>query len=133
MNEFNGLLTATVFLPALGALVLLLGPDNRLFSRFIATSVAAGDFVLAVLVFALFDRTDMASRFQFLDQWVWISSDAIKSTYLLGVDGLSAPLVLLTGLFGICAVLSSLIITLKVKQYFIWILLLQTSVMGVFT
>ena len=87
MNEFNGLLTATVFLPALGALVLLLGPDNRLFSRFIATSVAAGDFVLAVLVFALFDRTDMASRFQFLDQWVWISSDAIKSTYLLGVDG----------------------------------------------
>ena len=85
MNEFNGLLTATVFLPALGALVLLIGPDNRLFSRFIATSVAAGDFVLAVLVFALFDRTDMASRFQFLDQWVWISSDAIKSTYLLGL------------------------------------------------
>ena len=133
MNEFNGLLTATVFLPALGALVLLIGPDNRLFSRFIATSVAAGDFVLAVLVFALFDRTDMAARFQFLDQWVWISSDAIKSTYLLGVDGLSAPLVLLTGLLGICAVLASLKITLKVKQYFIWILLLQTSVMGVFT
>ena len=46
MNEFNGLLTATVFLPALGALVLLLGPDNRLFSRFLGTSVAAGDYVL---------------------------------------------------------------------------------------
>jgi len=133
MNEFNGLLTATVFLPAIGALVILLGPDNRLFSRFIAISVAASDFVLAILVFGLFDRTDTASRFQFLDQWVWISSDAIKSSYLLGVDGLSAPLVLLTGLLGICAVLASLKITLRVKQYFIWILLLQTSVMGVFT
>lgn len=133
MNEFNGLLTATVFLPAIGALVILLGPDNRLFSRFTAISVAASDFVLAILVFGLFDRTDTASRFQFLDQWVWISSDAIKSTYLLGVDGLSAPLVLLTGLLGICAVLASLKITLRVKQYFIWILLLQTSVMGVFT
>ena len=133
MNEFNGLLTATVFLPAIGALVILLGPDNRLFSRFIAISVAASDFVLAILGFGLFDRTDTASRFQFLDQWVWISSDAIKSSYLLGVDGLSAPLVLLTGLLGICAVLASLKITLRVKQYFIWILLLQTSVMGVFT
>ena len=133
MNEFNGLLTATVFLPAIGALVILLGPDNRLFSRFIAISVAASDFVLAILVFGLFDRTDTASRFQFLDQWVWISSDAIKSSYLLGVDGLSAPLVLLTGLLGICSVLASLKITLRVKQYFIWILLLQTSVLGVFT
>ena len=62
MNEFNGLLTATVFLPAIGALVILLGPDNRLFSRFIAISVAASDFVLAILVFGLFDRTDTASR-----------------------------------------------------------------------
>ena len=51
----------------------------------------------------------------------------------MGIDGLSAPLVLLTGLLGFCAVLASWHITTRVKEYFVWLLLLQTAVMGVFT
>ncbi|MYF79320.1 MAG: NADH-quinone oxidoreductase subunit M, partial [Chloroflexi bacterium] len=52
--------------------------------------------------------------------------------YLLGVDGLSAPLVLLTGLLGMAAAFASRNIGLRVSEYFIWLLLLETAVMGVF-
>ena len=50
-----------------------------------------------------------------------------------GVDGLSAPMVLLTGLLGFCAIIASWSIRERVREYFIWLLLLQTAVMGVFT
>ena len=48
------------------------------------------------------------------------------------MDGLSAPMVLLTGLLGLCAVLASWRIQFRVKEYFVWLLVLQTAVMGVF-
>ena len=59
-TEFNGLLTATVFLPAVGAVLLLLVPNRREGSdrviRGVAVAVAVADLVLALLVFAFFDR-----------------------------------------------------------------------------
>ena len=42
------------------------------------------------------------------------------------------PLVLLTGLLGFCAVIGSWNMKLRVKEYFVWLLVLQTAVMGVF-
>ena len=130
--EFNGLLTATVFLPVTGAAVLLLVRGDRNI-RSVAVLVALADLVLSLLVFAFFDRGANAERFQFVDQFAWIPDVGLKASYLLAVDGLSAPLVALTGLLGICAVLASWRIGLRVKEYFIWLLVLQSAVMGVFT
>ena len=131
--EFNGLLTATVFLPAAGAALLLLLPNARSIRAFAALVVVA-DLVLALLVFGLFDRAEGAARFQFVDHFAWIpGAEDLKASYLLAVDGLSAPLVALTGLLGFCAVLASWHISERVKEYFFWLLLLQTAVMGVFT
>ena len=130
--EFNGLLTATVFLPAAGAVLLLLLRGNKVI-RGAAVAVAVADLVLALLVFALFDRSGDAGAFQFVDQFAWIPDVGLKASYLLAVDGLSAPLVALTGLLGLCAVLASWRISLRVKEYFFWLLLLQAAVMGVFT
>ena len=132
MTEFNGLLTATVFLPAAGAVLLLLLRGNRVI-RGAAVAIAVADLVLALLVFALFERGQDAARFQFIDQFAWIPDVGLKASYLLAVDGLSAPLVALTGLLGLAAVLASWHVTLRVKEYFFWLLLLQTAVMGVFT
>ena len=70
---------------------------------------------------------------QFIDYFQWINSINIKSSYLLGIDGFSAPLVLLTGLLSMVAFMSSWRMKLRVKEYFIWLLLLETSVLGVFT
>ena len=91
------------------------------------------DLALAGLVFLLFDRGDGADRFQLVDRFSWISADTLQASYFLGVDGLSAPLVLLTGLLGLCAIFASWHIRDRVKEYFFWLLLLQTAVMGVFT
>ena len=130
--EFNGLLTATVFLPAVGAVLLLLLRGDRVI-RGAAVAIAVADLVLALFVFALFERGADAARFQFVDQFAWIPDVGLKASYLLAVDGLSAPLVALTGLLGLSAVLASWHVTVRVKEYFFWLLLLQTAVMGVFT
>lgn len=132
MDEFNGLLTATVFLPAVGALVLLLVNGDKNI-RGVAVAVAVADMVLSLIVFGAFNRGADADRFQFVDKFEWIPDVGLNANYLLAVDGLSAPLVALTGLLGICAVLASWHVKLRVREYFIWLLLLQTAVMGVFT
>ena len=130
--EFNGLLTATVFLPAVGAVLLLLLRGNKVI-RGAAVAITVADLVLALLVFALFQRGEDAARFQFVDQFAWIPDVGLKASYLLAVDGLSAPLVALTGLLGLSAVLASWHVGTRVKEYFFWLLLLQSAVMGVFT
>ena len=127
------LLTVTVFLPLAGALIIFaLLKGNRAIQTF-ALVIAFADLVLSLLVFGLFDRSDGADRFQFVERFTWIPGETFDASYLLGVDGLSAPLVALTGLLGICAVIASRHIDFRVKEHYIWLLVLQTSVMGVFT
>ncbi|HEU0022597.1 MAG TPA: NADH-quinone oxidoreductase subunit M [Dehalococcoidia bacterium] len=133
ITGFSGLLTATVFLPAAGALVILLLPWGDRSNRWFAALIGLADLVLAALVFVGFNSADGAARFQWVDRFDWITSQTINASYFLGVDGLSAPLVLLTGLLGLGAILASWHITPRVKEYFVWLLLLQTAVMGVFT
>ena len=99
--------------------------------------MAVADLALAITVFSLFDSGG-AERFQLIDKVNWIgegtffNNQTFAASYHLGVDGLSAPMVLLTGLLGLCAVFASWNIQLRVKEYFVWLLLLQTAVMGVF-
>ncbi len=137
VTGFSGLLTATVFLPAAAALVILTipwGEKHRVRNiRGFAVLVAVADLVLALLVFALFSRGEGAERFQFIDRFTWIPGETLQASYFLGVDGLSVPMVALTGLLGLCAVLASWHITMRVREYFVWLLLLQTAVMGVFS
>ena len=130
---FSGLLTATVFLPAAGAVAILLLVRGERNIRYFAVLVALADLVLALLVFSLFDQGDGADRFQLIDKFSWIPAQTLRANYFMGVDGLSAPLIALTGLLGFCAVLSSWHIKLRVKEYFFWLLILQTAVMGVFS
>ena len=129
---FNGLLTATVFLPAVAALLLAVGVargDRAI--RWYAGIVAAADLALSVAVFVLFQPG--GARFQLVDRFDWINTETVQASYLLGVDGISAPLVMLTGLLGLCAVFVSFHIGHRVREYFIWLFVLQTAVLGVFT
>ena len=133
VTGFSGLLTATVFLPAVGALAILLVVRGERNIRVFAVLVALADLVLALVAFSLFDQGDGADRFQFVDRFAWITGETFRASYFLGVDGLSAPLVILTGLLGLCAVLASWHVTIRVREYFVWLLILQTAVMGVFS
>ena len=131
-SGFTGLLTATVFLPLAGAIViaLLLRKDRTI--RIFSAAVVVAEMVLSAAVFARY-RIGAEDRFQLVDRLEeWIPVEALKVEYFLGVDGLSAPLVLLTGLLGAVAVFASWRIEHRVKEYFVWLLTLMTAVMGVF-
>lgn len=131
--EFSGLLTATVFLPLAGAVVIaLLLRGDRLIRTF-AGLIATANLVLTIVIFARYDTE--VGGFQMVDKivnWIPGAGDGFAVQYFLGVDGLSVPLVLLTGILGFVAVLASWNIKLRVREYFMWLLALQTGVMGVF-
>ena len=132
MEGVNGLLTSLVFLPlvAAAAIALLARSDRQV--RWAAGAVALVQLVLSIVVFAGYDRD--AGGLQMVDRvsdWVPIASFNVE--YFLAVDGLSAPMVLLTGLLGMAAVYASWGIKHRVKEYFVWLLVLQTAVLGVFT
>ena len=132
MEPFTGILTLAVFTPLAGAILIVLAARKDSTVRLIALSVTLFNFILSGIIFFIFDNSS-SQRFQMVERVEWFNSQAINATYQMGVDGISAPLVLLTGLLGFIAVLASWKIVLRVKEYFVWILILQTAVMGVFT
>jgi NADH-quinone oxidoreductase subunit M len=128
---FSGLLTITVFFPAFAALliVLLLKDKNQI--RWSAIGAATITLALTIIIYIAYDRDE--GGVQMVDQIErWIPLAAINAQYLLGVDGLSAPLVLLTGILGMAAAFGSWRIERRVKEYFFWLLILESAVMGVF-
>ena len=127
--EFSYLSTI-IFLPLAGAIIIALVPglSSRL-TRYIAAFFTLIPLAIAIFLFASFDRS-LTGAMQFEESISWIP--AINASYHLGVDGLSLPLVLLTSLLGFLAVLISWKVELRVRQYFAWLLLLETSILGVF-
>jgi NADH-quinone oxidoreductase subunit M len=128
---FNGLLTVIVFLPAVAAVFIALSLKNKQAVRWTAIGATTVTLLLSIIVFASYDRN--AGGVQFVDQITgWIPVDALRAQYLLGIDGLSAPLVLLTGILGMAAAFGSWRVEHRIKEYFFWLLILESAVMGVF-
>ncbi len=132
--DFTGLLTAVVFLPLAGAALIVFLARGAVSVRVIAGAVALAELALSVVVFAQYDASAGAPRYQLVDRFDgWAAMERFPVEYFLGVDGLSAPMVLLTGLLGMVAVFASWSVRDRVREYFVWLLVLQTAVMGVFT
>jgi NADH-quinone oxidoreductase subunit M len=123
-------LSVLLFLPLAGAVVLLLVPkQNENAVRWIANVVASAGFVLSIPLWFLYNPQN--GDFQFIERAPWIPS--IGAEYFLGIDGLSMLLILLTTMMGFIAVLSSwTAITERVKEYYIFLLVLQTGMLGAF-
>ncbi len=101
--------------------------------RFFAGAVSLATLALSIVVFTSYDtRAGGVQLVDRVEDWIPFVG-TLQVQYFLGVDGLSAPLVLLTGLLGAVAVFASWGVTLRVREYFVWLLALQTAVMGVFT
>lgn len=127
-----GYLTAILFLPIAGIIVIALLPKPQARTiRLTALAFTLASFILSIAVFCLFDRSAGAiGQMQFEEKLSWIP--AINAFYHLGVDGLSLPMVILMTFLGFLAVLVSWKIELRPREYFIWLLLLETSILGVF-
>src|SRR3990172_6191828 len=123
-------LSVIIFLPLVGALAVALQQrDNQKGIRWMAALFTGAAFLVSVVMFFQFDRTETALQFQ--EQMPWMPSLGIS--YFMAVDGLSLPLVVLTTMLGLLAVLGSWHITLRTKEYFALLLILETGILGVFT
>ncbi len=128
------MLTFLVFLPAIGALAIATLPrEEERSARNIAAVVTLVGFLASLIMFSLFDRSDPS--FQFVQQMRWIRAEEVgfDIQYFLGVDGLALTMVVLTTFLFLLAVFVSWNIELRPREYFAWLLVLETGVLGVFT
>ena len=123
-------LSIILFTPLAGALVLLfVNKQNEDAIRWIANIVALVGFAVSIPLWFWFNP--QSPDYQFLERAPWIPS--VGAEYFLGVDGFSTLLILLTTMMGFIAVLSSwAAITERVKEYYIFMLVLQTGMLGAF-
>ena len=128
------ILSIILFTPLLGALVLLFVPkENKDAIRWIANAFALGGFLISLPLVPAFWAVRFEPGFQFMEGSAnnWIPS--IGAGYVIGIDGISFLLIMLTTLLGWISILSSwTAIENRVKEYYIWFLLLQTGMLGVF-
>ncbi|MCB2197999.1 NADH-quinone oxidoreductase subunit M [bacterium] len=122
-------LSAIVFIPLLGSLLVLATPRSRqALVRGVAFTVMGIDFLVSLPLFWAFNSESAA--FQFVEKASWIPSLGIS--YHMGLDGISLLLVLLTTFLGPIVVLGSSAVTKHLKAYFVSMLLLQTGMLGTF-
>lgn len=124
------LLTITILLPLLGLAALLIGGRevNDDLARAIALMATIGTFVVSLIVLGRFDGS--SPEFQMVEQAVWVRSVDLK--YIVGVDGISVWMVLLSTFLFPLAVLASWKIEKNVRLYMGAMLALETTVLGSF-
>jgi len=125
------ILSIIAFLPSLGALLILLAPGDAEHAgrraRQIALIVTAVDFLLSLLLWANFN-TGMAD-FQFVESADWLGGGIL---YKMGVDGISMLFVVLTALLMPISILASDAVHVRIREYMIAFLFLETLMIGVF-
>ena len=128
------ILSIILFTPLVGAILLLFVPrENKDAIRWIANIFAIGDFLISLLLVPRVWALRFEPGFKFIEGTAsnWIPSSG--AGYILGIDGISFLLIMLTTLLGWISILSSwTAIENRVKEYYVWFLVLQTGMLGVF-
>ncbi len=127
----NGNLLSLILLtPVAGLLILLCIPSaQKNLIRWWANLSALAGFLVSLPLLLNFDRN--ADGYQFVERINWIPSLGVQ--YLIGVDGISVLMVMLTTIMGMVSIFSSWdSIDKNVKSYYAMFLLQQTGMIGVF-
>jgi NADH-quinone oxidoreductase subunit M len=132
MTDFP-ILSLTTFLPLVGALLIFVTRGEDAFvarsARILALITSVVTFLLSLYIWFNFDRTNPG--FQFEEHAEWMPS--LKISYRMGIDGISMTFVLLSTLLTpICILASWEAITMRVKEYMIAFLVLETLMVGTF-
>ncbi|MDE0968597.1 MAG: NADH-quinone oxidoreductase subunit M [Octadecabacter sp.] len=127
----DNLLSITTFIPALAAGILALflrGDDEDAQRNAKWLAMAATSMTLIVSLFILFGFNAQDTSFQFVEERTWI----MGLNYKLGVDGISILFVMLTTFLMPIVIVSCWSVNIRVKEYMIAFLLLETLMLGVF-
>ena len=125
-------LSVVTFLPVVGALLVYIsrGDDEaaKRNSRWIALWTTVITFAVSLILVWRFDASQ--PDFQFVEKAPWLANTI---TYHMGVDGISLPFVILTtALMPFCILASWKSVTLRVREYMMAFLLLETLMVGTF-
>jgi len=128
----DNLLSLVIFLPLIGAIVLLVflrGEDAlaQKNAKLLAFFTTTATFLLSLFILAGFDPAN--TGFQFVEERPWLGG----LTYKMGVDGISVLFVLLTTVLMPIVIGASWGVTNRVKEYMVAFLVLETMMIGVFT
>ncbi len=123
------ILSVIVLTPIVTGMLILLIPSNR---KDIARAMALAAATIAVVLSAIvyFSYNIAQGGYQFVEQYNWLPQLGI--TYHVGVDGMNAPLVLLTGVVMFTGVLISWGIDDRPREFFAFLFILASGVFGVF-
>ena len=131
---YNHILSIILFTPLAGAILLLFLPkENKDAIRWVANIFGMLGFAVSLPLVPWFWAVKDRAGFQFVEGSPnnWIPS--IGAGYVLGIDGISFLLIMLTTLLGAISILSSWeAIQERAKEYYAWFLVLQTGMLGVF-
>lgn len=122
-------LSIIMLAPVVGALVILLIPEKEEKLIKITAAISASvSLILSIAIFVLYDKS--IGGMQFVESIPWV--DYLGINYAVGVDGLSLPMVLLTSLVIFTGVFASWDMQNRIKEFFVFLLILTTGVFGVF-
>ena len=123
------LLTVIIFSPVVAGLFIMLMPgDAKNLIRRLAFIFSL--VVLGLILYAWFeyDRVDSGMQFEAFAEWF----PSIGANYHIGIDGISLPMLLLTGILTPIAILASFGIEYRVNVYMALFLLMESAMIGVF-
>ncbi len=130
------MLSLLIFLPLLGSLLVALLPESQTARfRWIALAVTLAEVVLAGLAYRFFDPAQAGYQLLERADWITLSLGNLGTAsidYIVGVDGISLPLVMLSAVVMLVGVVSSWSMTHRLKAYYALYLLLTGTIMGCF-
>ncbi|MFK7804325.1 MAG: NuoM family protein [Anaerolineae bacterium] len=128
----DNIVTLTIFVPTILGLILFLIPEDEVWvirrAAFVFSLVPLA--LVLTMWFIWADSYRIDPTFQFQQQAEWFT--AIGSSYHVGVDGISLPLMLLTAVLIPLGILASFGITERVKTFMTLMLLMETTMFGLF-
>ncbi|MDP8996344.1 MAG: NADH-quinone oxidoreductase subunit M, partial [Pseudomonadota bacterium] len=124
------LLSFITFSPLIGVFFILIarGEDEAAarYARWAALWTSIGTFIVSLFILPYFNSA--ASGFQLVENHQWLG----LANYRMGVDGISMPFVLLTTFLMPICIGASWFIKMRVREYMIAFLVLETLMLGVF-
>lgn len=130
------LLSILIFLPfVIGLIVLALPREGEKAIKSVAFLGTLATLAVSIVVWLQYHPfstvTGPDAPFQFVEKWSWLP--ALHINFFLGLDGISLLMVLMTtGIFPFVVGVSLNTITDRVRQYYFWVLLMESAVLGVF-
>lgn len=122
-------LTLLLILPLIGAVTITVLPSEQTkLIRNLALLASLAALLQSWNLLFTFDSSSALLQFSELTTW----NTRLGTSYALGVDGISLPMILLATLLCFVAIMASSGITKHVKAYYFLILLLETAMLGVF-